>query len=201
MSAWDDLIRRYRRVHGMTQAVFAELIGVEQATVSRWERGFHSPDLGMQRKLRDLLTGPSVASDRIIVHRVRGAIGAVKLANRRGRNQAASSRAAVLHGVELTKLQTFDYTPFHTEILQRQWQAARDLGFFRGDVASVRVFNTWQPACGGALRYCEGNWTPAFLSDGEIMLLSEFHEVDERTFSGIPPCERLRAVLVDELLQ
>jgi hypothetical protein len=125
----------------------------------------------------------------------------VKLADRRGRNQAASSRAAALHGVEVTKLQKFDYTPFHTEILQWQWQTARDLGFFRGDVASVRVFNTWQPACGGALRYCEGSWTPAFLSDGEVMLLSEFHEVDERTFSGIPPAERLRAVMIDELLQ
>jgi hypothetical protein len=36
---------------------------------------------------------------------------------------------------------------------------------------------------------------------GEVMLLSALHEVDERTFRGIPPRERLRAVMVDELIQ
>jgi DNA-binding XRE family transcriptional regulator len=187
-------------VHGLTQAAFGELVGVEQATVSRWERGFHSPDLAMQRKLRDLLVSRGVASDRIVLHRVRNAISAMKMADRRGRNKAASRAAAALHGIALSKLETLDYTPFFTESLRAQWQTARDLGFFRGEVASLRVFNTWRPASGGALRYCEGNWTPAFLSDGEVMLVSEFRDIDETAYLSVQEPSRMRAVMVDELL-
>jgi hypothetical protein len=37
--------------------------------------------------------------------------------------------------------------------------------------------------------------------DGEVMLFRALHEVDERTLCGIPPGERLRAMMVDELIQ
>lgn len=201
MTAWYDLIKRYRRVNGLTQAVFAELVGVEQATVSRWERCFHEPDLHMQRRLRELICLKSVASDQMFFHRVRGALSATKLADCRGRNHAASRLAAILHGIEPATLQTFDYTPLHTEILRCQWRAAYQLGFFNGDVASIRVFNPWQPACGGALRYCEGNWTPVLLSHGEVMLISEFREIDELTFAQVSENERFKAVMIDDLLE
>lgn len=200
MSAWDDLIKRYRRLNGLTQSAFAEIIGVEQATVSRWERGFHAPDLVVQKKLRDLFRKNGIVSDTIVVHRVRDAIGASKLADRRGRNLAASRRAAAMHGIEVGRLQRFDYSVFHTDVLHDQWQVVRTIGFFQGDVASVRVFNTWQPACGGPLRYCEGFWTPAFLCDGEIVLFSEFSEIDEAIYTSVPPSARLRPIMVDELL-
>lgn len=200
MTAWDDLIKRYRRVNGLTQATFGEVIGVEQATVSRWERGFHVPDLNIQKRLRDLICRKGSVSDRVIFHRVRGSLSAMKLADRRGHNRAASPAAAVLHGVDLGALQNLDYSPFFTDILHGQWKAAHQLGFFTGDVASIRVFNTWLPACGGIIKHCEGYWTPAFLSDGEVMLVSEFHQIDERTFAGIRESERMAPVMMDELL-
>lgn len=200
MSAWNDLIMRYRRLNGMTQSAFAELIGVEQATVSRWERGFHTPDLATQRKLRDLLVKRGISTDTIVMHRVRTSIVATKLADQRGRNLAASCGAAAMHGIDVGRLQTFDYSAFHTDVLDRQWLTIRSLGFFRGDVASVHVFNTWQPACGGTLRYCEGRWTPAFLSDGEVVLHSEFREIDVDAYSCVLPHARLHPVMLDELL-
>lgn len=200
MTAWDDLIKRYRRLNGLTQSAFAELVDVEQATVSRWERGFHEPDLGMQRRLRNIICGKASASDRMIFHRVTGALSAMKLADRHGRNRAASRSAAELHGIELGRLQNLDYSPFFTDILQGQWKAAHNLGFFCGEVASMRVFNTWMPACGGVVKHCEGYWTPAFLSDGEVLLVSEFHEIDEQTFASVQESRRVAAVMMDDLL-
>jgi transcriptional regulator with XRE-family HTH domain len=204
MTHWSDLIRRYRRANGLTQAAFAECVGVEQATVSRWERGFHAPDLTMQGRLRTLLFRRAVVSDAMVMHRVRGSLGAAKLADRNGWNRAASPRAAALHGVEFSYLQSFDYTPLHTEELRAQWDAVRALGFFAGNVASVRVFNTWRPAAlpdaGDGLRHCEGFWTPVVLSDGEIMLISEFHEIDEQAYRAVSPGDRLRAVMAEEVV-
>lgn len=204
MTHWSDLIRRYRRVNGMTQAAFAEFIGVEQPTVSRWERGFHAPDLVLQGRLRTLLLRRAGVSDAMVLHRVRGSLGAVKLADRRGWNRAASPRAATMHGVPFSLLQSFDYTPLHTEELRAQWDAIRGLGFFAGNVASVRVYNTWRPAdpaaAGVGLRHCEGFWTPVVLSDGEIMLVSEFREIEEQAYRAVPPTRRLQAVMTEEVI-
>ena len=100
MSDWVNLIRRYRKLHGLTQAAFSELIGVEQATVSRWERGWHVPELEIQRRLRDLIWKKSAGSDALLFHRVRGSLSPTKLANKSGKNFAASRLAARLHGVD-----------------------------------------------------------------------------------------------------
>jgi DNA-binding XRE family transcriptional regulator len=201
MSGWDRVIRRYRRVNGLTQAAFGEVLGVEQATVSRWERGFHVPDLAMQKRLRSILRRDFIATDDIILHRVRNSLSATKMAHINGRNLAVSGRAAALHGVKREFLEGLEYHHLFTDVLGAQWQLARESGFFQGEVASIHVFNTWRPACGGEIRYCEGFWTPAFLSDGQIMLTSEFADIDAAVYAQVPEDQRITVVSVDELLQ
>ena len=200
MSDWVNLIRRYRKLHGLTQAAFSELIGVEQATVSRWERGWHVPELEIQRRLRDLIWKKSTGSDALLFHRVRGSLSPTKLANKSGKNFAASGLAARLHGVELGTLCKIDYCPFHTELLETQWVNIRSAGFFCGEIASVKVYNTWRPLSGGRIRYSEGFWTPAWLSDGEVMLISDWNVIDESTFGEIDERKRLTLTTMDELL-
>lgn len=200
MSGWDRVIRRYRRVKGLTQAAFGDVLGVEQATISRWERGFHLPEVAMQKRLRSLLGREFVASDDIILHRVRNSLGASKMADRGGRNVAVSARAASLHGVGRDYLERLEYGRFFTDTLDSQWEAARNSGFFAGDVASIHVFNTWLPACGGPVRFCEGFWTPVVLSGGEIMLASEFAEIDASAYSRVPEGSRIDIVTVEDLI-
>lgn len=48
---WSGLIKRHQTRGAWSPAEFAELMVVEQAAVSRWERGFRIPDLSMQRHL------------------------------------------------------------------------------------------------------------------------------------------------------
>ena len=70
-------LRRLRRARGIKQAYVAQLAGVDQATVSRWERGEIKPDyLHAQSVLRALIPNQSddstlrrlVESSSLIVH-------------------------------------------------------------------------------------------------------------------------------------
>jgi transcriptional regulator with XRE-family HTH domain len=44
-------LRRLRRLNGIKQAHMAELLGVSQGTVSRWENGTHEPDASLRAKI------------------------------------------------------------------------------------------------------------------------------------------------------
>lgn len=55
MNDWKTQLRLLRRYHGLKQAVLAEMLNVDQGTVSRWERGVSEPDLSRRRRLRDLM--------------------------------------------------------------------------------------------------------------------------------------------------
>ncbi|GET37138.1 helix-turn-helix domain-containing protein [Microseira wollei] len=46
-----ELIKALRRHMGLTQAEFAERLGVRQATVSEWEKGIHTPSRAMSKYL------------------------------------------------------------------------------------------------------------------------------------------------------
>lgn len=51
---WPEFIRSYRRERGLTQTDLANLLRVDQATVSRWESGRQDPQPAMQTALRAL---------------------------------------------------------------------------------------------------------------------------------------------------
>lgn len=55
MDKWPLLIRSYRKENGLKQDALADLLHVDQTTVSRWERGIDTPSLAMQKRLRDIM--------------------------------------------------------------------------------------------------------------------------------------------------
>jgi transcriptional regulator with XRE-family HTH domain len=57
--SWAEVLRRYRVRHALTQARMADVLGVSQRTISRWERGEDNPSLDRQRQLRDLCREPN----------------------------------------------------------------------------------------------------------------------------------------------
>jgi DNA-binding XRE family transcriptional regulator len=197
---WSDQLRRYRRVHGLTQAVLAEILNVEQATVSRWERGVHEPDLSVRRRLRELISGPSFNSEEFQLNVIGRSPFAVKVANKQARNLTASSGAASLHGVPRDVLARADYRPYFSDILRDQWDSACRLGFFAGDLCSVQVYTKWRPLNGLDSKYGISYWTPLRLSDGEIVLISEFREIGSSEFESMPPSERFVVSSMDSVL-
>lgn len=200
MILWGSHIRRYRRAQSLSQAELAEKLGVEQATISRWERGFHEPDLKFRRRLQDLLLTRSTRSDEVLFHRVSCSPFAVKISDRFAKNMAASKPAATIHGVAQSLLAEFDYRPLFSEMLSNHWSKAVEAGFFDGNIASVHVYNDWNPADGGRARYCASTWTPATLSDDEIALISEFIEIGESEFLAIPQDRRFTVTTLDDLM-
>ena len=58
MNEYARALRRWRRLRGVKQSHAAELLGVTQATLSRWERGRHPIPDSANRKLADLLAAP-----------------------------------------------------------------------------------------------------------------------------------------------
>lgn len=198
---WREQLKRFRKSRGLTQAALAERLGVEQATVSRWECGTHEPELGIQRRLRDMIYGRGPGSDYFVLNSIMFSPFAVKLASSTGRNLAASSRAASCHGVNSQLLSQVDYRPFFTEELERNWSLASEMGFFIGELVGVKVYNRWKPLNGGAEKACMSYWTPTRLSDGEIVMFGEFMIVDENELSSIPMSERFVAQSMDNLVR
>lgn len=52
---WAILIREIRRARGLKQEAAADLFGVRQATLSRWESGTATPTVAMQARITELL--------------------------------------------------------------------------------------------------------------------------------------------------
>ncbi len=51
---WGEIVRTLRRLHGAKQDAFSQLIGVNQATISRWESGGQMPGPAHQALLLNL---------------------------------------------------------------------------------------------------------------------------------------------------
>jgi transcriptional regulator with XRE-family HTH domain len=58
MNEYGRALRRWRRLRGVKQSHAAELFGVTQATLSRWERGYHHLPDAAARTLTRLLAAP-----------------------------------------------------------------------------------------------------------------------------------------------
>jgi DNA-binding XRE family transcriptional regulator len=46
-----DRIRLYRRTHGFNQEKLSELIGIDETTIAKWERGEHKPSKKIIEKI------------------------------------------------------------------------------------------------------------------------------------------------------
>ena len=55
VTPWPGLVKRLRFLSSLKQDELAHQLGVDQSTVSRWERGTHDPDIPVQKRLRDML--------------------------------------------------------------------------------------------------------------------------------------------------
>lgn len=63
------LARRARLLLGMTQKQFAEMFGVEDATVSRWERGKLKPNPKVWKRIREIALRAATSLDHDVLKR------------------------------------------------------------------------------------------------------------------------------------
>ena len=68
---WTNLVKQFRLSRGLNQAGMAELCGVQQATVSRWESGKHIADRATRNRLKAILSAQDSKLDQAIIRSVR----------------------------------------------------------------------------------------------------------------------------------
>src|SRR5579862_3401794 len=109
---WTDFpagLRQVRVSSGLTQSDLAEMLNVDQATVSRWERGAQMPDAEMQARLRDILFRGRAISDSRLTHFVRSAHSLMALISPDSKFVALSESARALvpeNGTSLNDIMT-----------------------------------------------------------------------------------------------
>lgn len=154
----------------MKQAALAELVGVDQATVSRWEGSRQIPDLGMQRRLRDVMRRAESREEMLLTHCINASVGYTVLCDENRIILAASLSFCGIHGMTAAEIIGMSSMPVFTAELEQMLQAAVEHGFFEGEVASVRVVSRFH-ALTGQPRDIGGivSWTPVPLTDGRIL--------------------------------
>jgi len=181
---WAAHIRQFRRVRAMKQTHLAELLEVNQATVSRWESGRAIPDLAIQRRLRDLMYR-SLRDEILVRHCVMVCPAQVLLSSPERKAVVASAGYCAAHGVSQSQIVGMDMTPTHGEDSFRLWCLNRDHGFYRGEIASTTLL-----ALGNSLtgqfrnRFVKAVLTPVRLASGLTLLRSERQQLTAEQYQA-----------------
>lgn len=198
---WAEEVRRLRRAKALKQAALAQILGVDQATVSRWERGEMAPSLDMQKRLRDLIR-QSVPDEWLYRHSVTVAPGIVVVSNVGRVMQAVSPGYAAAHGLPQHEMPgRCNKGRFDPDV---EWMLGemRQRGFYRGEVASVTGVCRVSSLSGHRKATpVKGVWTPTRIGD-EIFLRCDRIDLPEAALAA--EVERnggmLRFVMMDELV-
>lgn len=183
LEAFGIQLRRYRIMNGMTQADFADLIGVSQATLSRWENGSQAPDIKMRRKVHDLIFRKQPKQDHMINNFVRFSLQKRALTNQDYVFLAVSPQMARVIGSTPDELVGYSHQDGMSEEAKRFIPRLIDAGFFRGQVA-IGQFAARVHALSGETFCAIEQVFPFFLSDGSVVAMIEIQIIDEGTFAS-----------------
>jgi len=183
---WPALLRSHRARHGLSQAALAAHLGVDQTTVSRWERGLDTPGVRMRRQIRDLARRSQAArQDQAVRMRVRNALWPTSLMGK-GAVFLEASRAVVteaqLSVPEVRGMSVYGSFGDQTDAVTERWEAA---GIFRGDLALAMTVNVLNPTLPGQTTYIQTLDTPHFTVDGDIWCICEIKRIDEALYHSL----------------
>ncbi len=184
---WGSEIRHFRRLRAIKQTTLAEMLGVDQATVSRWEGNRQTPDLGMQRRLQALMHGDGAHDEILLRHWVGTAIGDTALLDASRNLVVGSASFLARHGIEVPAPPGLPATRMFSEELDRAWRHAAEHGFFEGDVASVTVIGRVHLLSGDGTLACRSVWLPAPLNDGRVLCRMDIVTLNQADFDRSKP--------------
>lgn len=167
LPAFGRRLRQQRRVLGLKQLVIAQEMGVDQATVSRWESGQQEPDAEVQRAVFRIL-GRSRTDDSALRRLVEHSNACLHLveetnhiclaySNSRAQDWSVSQRAML--GVSLWQFSTDEIRQAEAELADSDWWSVQE--------PEPKLFHTSQ-AAHTALRISAGGilWERLYLADG-----------------------------------
>lgn len=194
---WATNIRRLRLSKGWKQTTLADMLSVDQATVSRWERGLQRPDLAARQRLTDLLRRELPSADRAVLMAVQASPWWALALDRGGRILAASEPMAEWWGQPAGQLAGRPAQPMISDDLAWGLDRAAEAGFWHGDVAAMRVTASMATPSGEPFHALFA-WTPAFLSDGEVILCAQAREISAEEYRLASAQRRLTIVRMEQ---
>lgn len=195
---WAAGIRRLRQSNGWKQATLAEMMGVDQATVSRWERGLQQPEVAMRKRLVELMRSRVPELDRLQLMSIEASPNIAMAFDQDLRVLAVSEAAAALHGQSPVELvgETLQYrsSPDFAWAIER----AEECGLWRGAVAAMR-FVAGFAGRDGRQRHAQMAWTPVFVTGGEVVVCAQLREIDRAEYLRANCADRLVIVAMEDL--
>lgn len=198
MIQWAAGIRRLRQSNGWKQTTFAEMIGVDQATVSRWERGLQTPEPSMRKRLVELMRRRVPELDRLQMISVEASPNLAIAFDRDFRVLAASEAAAALFGTTPGALVGEPLHDRSAPDLAWARERAEECGLWRGEVAAMR-FVAGLSGADGTPRYARVAWTPVFVTSGDVVVCAQMREIDRGEYQHAVRADRLAIVAMEDL--
>lgn len=165
-------IRRMRRLRNMKQEHLAELLAVNQATVSRWERGILPVTAVQARRLETVFASPSSSADAALRRLVEDSRSKVHLiCDRTHRLFAASSARQSEWRLPLSDFLGRPLFSYASEEIIKSERELAGLGWHEGEVNSLTLKtgangNPHLPIAAGHVL-----WERIFLADGSAARL------------------------------
>ncbi|WP_368744345.1 helix-turn-helix domain-containing protein [Desertibaculum subflavum] len=179
-------LRRHRRLGGLKQDHIAALLGVTQATVSRWERGTHQPDPRQSTRLSALLQAAADGeADRALRRLVETSTLSVHLVCDTSHRLLAASPRRFAEWRRDRDLVGSSLWPFATDAIRVAEAELIGLGWYEPGAAPVL---TWTGAGNGrGIRILAGSmlWEHILLADGSsARLVTSLRERETRAFAS-----------------
>ena len=192
----------FRRLHIIKQATLAEMLGVDQATISRWETGRMVPDRRMQQRFQNLVRRQP-SDEALLKHWTTSALGEFGVFTKDRVILAASRAYALNQGVAPDEIVGLKTTPQHTAESERCYRALVEHGFFRGDVVSVLAIARANSLSGHARnRVTKAIWSATRISDDQVVLRTERVSLGENEYAAALEQNggNVRVVTMDDLV-
>ena len=169
-------LRRWRQLHGVKQAHAAELMGVAQSTISRWEKGLQEMEPAERRRIEALMAARlGTAADHAIARVVGESPRPVHLVcDLTHRLLACSPARAAEFGAPLGELLGRSLWRFATPEIVRKEASLEDIGWREGLAPASLEFASGANASGIVpIRQSLCRWTRLMLADGTAARLVE----------------------------
>lgn len=168
-------LRTWRALRRIKQGHAAELFGVSQATISRWEAGLQAPSLREAARLRDAMSAtPTGTADAALLQLVRTNAASVHLVCDFTHRLLAASPSRIrpwraspeqLYGTSLWR--------YASEEIHQAEAALEDAGWFEPEATPVMLATRGNDSAEVPIDASRIRWTRLRLSDGSYARLVE----------------------------
>lgn len=139
-------IRTFRLGLGLTQWELAEMLGVDQGRISRWERGIESPRPATAARLRDMMVfeeeiRASKRQETLVRHCLRPAVLMDKIARLQLANQPTLKNYRDRFGINLEEHGGLEFERFAAMTsFEAGWEHFRASGILKGELLLLRIW-------------------------------------------------------------